>query len=323
MAFKPLISVILPTYNRLQYLPETVETILNQTFTDFELIIIDDGSTDGTKEWINKQADCRIRYINYTENRGVSYARNMGLDLVQGKYIAFCDSDDLNESTRFEEQVNVLEADEELVVCGSNIGVFGLHNQVWRYKGKPLPFRVKALFQIPFHFPASMVRRSFLEKEKIRFRAEIQSADDYYFLMRVVSKGKAIVVQKPLYHYRQHASSISFEQTREQKENAIAISQIAFKDILQYHLKTREAAHLYDFIRDIAKPKDQAFTFQTVDKIINFTKQSTGLTNEEKESLISFLERKKTRFNKRWYKLLLFLKKKAIYVRYNFLSLLR
>jgi len=198
-----LISVILPTYNRQLLLAEAVESIFNQSLSDFELIIINDGSTDKTEEWIKSQTDQRIKYISYSENKGVSFARNKGLDLAQGKYIAFADSDDLNEKTRFAEQVAVLEADENLVVCGCDIQFFGNSNLLLDYRDAVhLPFRMKALFGIPFHFPAAMVRRAFLEKEKIRFRPEVRSADDYYFLMKIVAKGESTVIPKALYQYR-------------------------------------------------------------------------------------------------------------------------
>jgi len=150
----PLISVILPTYNRLQFLPQTVESILNQTLADFELIIINDGSTDKTEEWVKKQNDKRIRYIGYPKNRSVSHARNMGLDAARGEFIAFADSDDLNDKTRFSEQVACLTSDEEIAVCGTDIQFFGLKTNTRTYRQRLLPFRVKALFEIPFHFPA-------------------------------------------------------------------------------------------------------------------------------------------------------------------------
>ena len=128
------------------------------------------------------------------------------MDAATGKYIAFTDSDDTNEKTRFEEQAATLEANEDIVVCGSDFLFFGLRNYVFEYRPLPLPYRVKALFQTPFHFPACMMSSAFLKKEKIRFRPEIRSADDYYFLMKTMAKGKAKTIPKPLYNYRSHNS---------------------------------------------------------------------------------------------------------------------
>jgi glycosyltransferase involved in cell wall biosynthesis len=308
----PLISVILPTYNRLDFLPETVESILNQTFSDFELIIINDGSTDNTESWVKEQTDERIRYIGYSKNQGVSYARNQGLDAARGKYIAFIDSDDINEKTRFEKQVAVLEADIQIAVCSSNIQYFGLRKEVLKYKEKPLPFRIKALFQTPFHFPASMMRRSFLEKENIRFRPEIQSADDYYFLMKIMAKGKAVVIQKTLYQYRWHEGSISLKKRKEQDANALAISQMAFEDILNLKLNDVELNSILRFYRRQSLPKEKKLVDHIVQKLIDFTNQHTNLSNDEKRALTNFLIKQQLHIEKKWFQLLIFSIKKEI-----------
>lgn len=90
----PKVSVIIPTYNRATLLPRAVNSVLNQTYRDFELIIVDDGSTDNTKEVIRKYKDPRIQYIKHDKNKGGSAARNLGIKMAKGEYIAFLDSDD-------------------------------------------------------------------------------------------------------------------------------------------------------------------------------------------------------------------------------------
>ena len=90
---KPFFSIILPTYNRAHFLPKAIESVLKQTFEDWELIIVDDGSTDNTKEVVAKYQDSRIRYF-FQENQERSAARNNGIDQAQGEYVCFLDSDD-------------------------------------------------------------------------------------------------------------------------------------------------------------------------------------------------------------------------------------
>lgn len=90
----PFFSVIIPAYNRLCTLPATLESVLHQTYTDFEVIVADDGSSDGTSKWVNDQSDNRIRYV-YQSNRGVCAARNLGASIAEGMYLIFLDSDDL------------------------------------------------------------------------------------------------------------------------------------------------------------------------------------------------------------------------------------
>lgn len=91
---KPTVSVILPTYNRAHLIGRSIQSILNQTYQDFEIIVVDDGSSDNTKEVINSFSDMRIKYVRQQENRGASVARNIGIKLSKGAYIAFQDSDD-------------------------------------------------------------------------------------------------------------------------------------------------------------------------------------------------------------------------------------
>jgi len=288
----PLISVIIPTYNRQQFLVKAVESILNQTITDFELIIVNDGSVDDTGEWIKSQTDPRIKYISYPKNKGVSYARNRGLKVAKGKYIAFADSDDFSEPERFEEQIKLLESDEHLAICSSNCQYFGLRDTLLTFPEDPLPYRLKAIFQTPFHFPACMVRHSFLKKENIRFRSEVRSADDYYFLMRIVAKGKAAVIQKTLYNYRWHESSISLEKTEEQAKNELMISRLAFEEILNLKVSRSEARIWYRFYRGQLDFEELAETKLTLKKILNPLKINTNITALERRELTDFCYQK-------------------------------
>lgn len=107
----PAVSVIIPTYNRAPYIAETIESVLNQTYTDYEIIVIDDGSTDNTREAVGPYTD-QIQYV-VQENSGSSGARNHGLRLAQGQYIAFLDSDDVWLPDKLEKQITYMEAHPE------------------------------------------------------------------------------------------------------------------------------------------------------------------------------------------------------------------
>lgn len=105
----PKVSVIIPAYNAMSYLPETLESVFGQTFTDLEILIVNDGSLDDIVEWASQIADSRVKFISQA-NQGVSAARNTGIIKAQGEYIAFLDADDLWEPTKLEKQVHCLEA---------------------------------------------------------------------------------------------------------------------------------------------------------------------------------------------------------------------
>ncbi|MFG1485247.1 glycosyltransferase family A protein [Halobacteriovorax sp. RZ-1] len=104
-----LVSVIIPTYNRAMFLARAIDSVLRQSFQDFELIVIDDGSTDNSKQTVESYSDSRIKYF-FQENRGVSAARNLGVKKSSGKYIAFLDSDDEWKEDKLEKQLSLLDS---------------------------------------------------------------------------------------------------------------------------------------------------------------------------------------------------------------------
>jgi len=123
-----LVSVIIPTWNRASFVSEAIQSVLKQTCHDFELIVIDDGSTDNTREMVAKYGS-RVRYF-YQENQGVSAARNAGIRLAQGEYLAFLDSDDLWHKRKLAVQLEVLQTDPSVKICYTN--------EIWRRNGKHL-----------------------------------------------------------------------------------------------------------------------------------------------------------------------------------------
>jgi len=107
---RPLVSVILPTYNRASLLPRAIKSVLDQTYKNFELIIVDDNSTDNTKKIVNDFKDERIKYIWHKENKGAAASRNTGIKMAKGEYIAFQDSDDEWFPEKLDKQIKVFES---------------------------------------------------------------------------------------------------------------------------------------------------------------------------------------------------------------------
>lgn len=117
----PMISVILPVYNSEKYIEKTIRSVLNQTYEDFELLIIDDIPTDNTMSIVDSIHDDRIRIICNGENKGIAYSRNRGIECCKGKYIALMDYDDIALENRFEKQVAFLEDNPDVDVVGGRI----------------------------------------------------------------------------------------------------------------------------------------------------------------------------------------------------------
>lgn len=121
MSGTPAVSVVVPTYNRAYCLPDTLRTVLSQSFADFELIVVDDGSTDATQATLAAQFnDPRLKYVRQ-DNAGVSAARNTGMRMSRGKYIAFCDSDDLWDSLKLQLQVAAMERFSSAGICWTDL----------------------------------------------------------------------------------------------------------------------------------------------------------------------------------------------------------
>ncbi len=124
---EPLVSVILPTYNRAHLIEKSIKSVLDQTYTNFELLIIDDGSDDNTENVVKNIDDPRIKYIKCIENKGANVARNIGIDTAQGTYIAFQDSDDEWYIDKLEKQVTAMQE------ASPSIGV--VYSGYWRMQG--------------------------------------------------------------------------------------------------------------------------------------------------------------------------------------------
>ena len=114
----PKVSVVIPLYNRRDYIADCIQSVLEQDFADFEIVVVDDGSTDGSDEVIAGLKDSRIRYYRNETNRGISYTRNRLNTLASGSYIAILDSDDLAEPGRLTKQVNFLDLNPEVSLLG-------------------------------------------------------------------------------------------------------------------------------------------------------------------------------------------------------------
>ena len=197
------ISVILPTYNRAPFIKRSVESILRQTFGDFELIIVDDGSTDSTEEIVRSITDPRIVYVRHSPNRGAAVSRNEGLKLATGKYIAFHDSDDEAFPERLEEGYKALSA------SGAGVGLVysGAYTVIGGRKYRfPVPRFAACEYVYPkalryglYNIPliTCMLRREVFDKAGT-FSLKQKAFIDLEFFMRVSRHYRFDYIDKPL-----------------------------------------------------------------------------------------------------------------------------
>jgi glycosyltransferase involved in cell wall biosynthesis len=225
MSNSPKVSVVMSVFNGEAFLSEAIESILNQTFRDFEFIIIDDGSTDKTAEILAAYAsrDLRIR-IRSHENKGLAVSLNVGIGLAQGKYVARMDADDISLPTRFQQQVDFLEAHPEVGVLGGASEVINLQRQVIDIRHPPLQdSEIKAIMfrhNIMSH-PSVMMRREILLAVG-GYRPALVDAEDYDLFLRMGERSQLANLDTPLIRLRIHPNQVSRSHLQHQVVCALA-----------------------------------------------------------------------------------------------------
>jgi glycosyltransferase involved in cell wall biosynthesis len=207
----PKVSVIIPCYNAMPYLSETVDSVLRQTYTNFEIIIIDDGSSDKTVEWASQLTDPRIKLISQ-ENKGAAGARNTGIANSQGEYIAFLDADDLWEPTKLEKQVQCLDKNSSVGLVHTWIAFVDAHGKptgkimttdgegnIWKQVAEYNPVRCGS---------TSMIRRCCFETVGL-FDQSLRFVEDWDMWIRIASRYTFGLVKEPLVCYREHPNNKS------------------------------------------------------------------------------------------------------------------
>ncbi|NLE74758.1 MAG: glycosyltransferase [Actinobacteria bacterium] len=208
----PRVSVVMAVYNREKYVQEAVDSILAQTFADFEFIIVDDGSTDRTGEILTTYRDERIRLVRNAQNRGVSHSANRGISLAVGEYIARMDSDDISKPGRLMAQMQFLDRNPDIDVVGAwmeHIDQDGRPTGRYsKYPSSVMGLHWFGLFDCPVANPAVMARRTFFGSAG-GYDEALVSGEDYELWARSSLAFKFSNIQEVLVRYRIHGSSLS------------------------------------------------------------------------------------------------------------------
>jgi len=208
---KPLLTVVMPTYNGEKYISEAIDSVLNQTFENFELLIINDGSVDNTIKIISSYKDERIRLIDLEENKGIAYCRNLGLREALSEFLTWTDCDDLNLPTRFEKQLDFLQNNLDFGGCGTWLSRFKEGKIYYVTKAYENPKTIKAalLFK-PASIPnaTAMLRLSEIRRNNLWYDEELKISEDYDFIFRCSRHLKFSNIQEVLYMYRDSETSI-------------------------------------------------------------------------------------------------------------------
>ena len=211
----PKITVLMPVYNCDLYIATAVESILNQTFTDFEFLIIDDASTDTTLSIIQSYTDPRIQLIEKSVNSGYTHSLNYGLQLAKGKYIARMDGDDISYPERFAKQLAYLETNPDTVVCGTTYKIVG-NNKKIRLPEKHDEIAIGFLKGNCIAHPSVMIRKECLDTFLIQYDVTKEPAEDYDMWIRLLAIGKLHNLQDVLLEYRLYSNQVSRKRALEQ-----------------------------------------------------------------------------------------------------------
>jgi len=206
----PKVTVVIPCYNQAHYLVECLNSVLGQTLSFWEAIVIDDASTEGDAAAVAQAlGDPRIRVVRHEKNRGLAAARNTGFRLASAPLVLPLDSDDMLAPTYLEQTVRALETHLEIDCVFTHFKFFGASDEVCRYEVRDVPFLLQAQW-IPG--PGTLMRRTVWEKAKGYCEAEeLRSGnEDWDFWLTVAELGlHAMALPEPLYLYRKHAASMS------------------------------------------------------------------------------------------------------------------
>lgn len=190
-------------YNKGPFVEEAVRSVLDGTFADFELLVVDDASTDDGPAIVRRIADPRIRLIESDRNTGRAAAANRGYDAAQGEYIAVLDADDIAYPERLARQIAFMDQHPSVGVCGGFAQLIGERSVVGKWPASDRECRGKLLFGDPVLYGTAMFRRSVLEEHHLRSDAAWHwPAEDYLFMLRVGVHAEFANLQEPLIQYR-------------------------------------------------------------------------------------------------------------------------
>lgn len=215
-----MISVVMPVYNSEKFLSSAIESILNQSFSEFEFLIFNDASTDNSKQIINDylKIDNRIKFHDSSINKGYSYLLNESLKYLNYNYLARMDADDISDKLRFEKQYDFLKKNQEYSVVGSFINIIDETDHFIRKSKYPInDYDIKKSLKefSTFAHPSTMINTSYLNKIG-GYRTIFEPAEDYDLWIRLSKISKLKNIDEYLLNYRQHSSSVSLKRKEEQ-----------------------------------------------------------------------------------------------------------
>ncbi len=215
------VTVLMPTYNVAPYVKEAIGSVLRQTFSDFELLVVDDASTDDTLAHVRAIEDPRIRIAAFDNNVGLAENLNRGLALITTEYVARMDGDDIAEPIWLEREVNILDNHPDIGICSGGFERFGTMKSLVRFPERHEDCMANMLFECSVIVPT--FRMSLYRDHGLRYSSEAFPAEDYRFWAECLRVTKIHNVQETLFHYRMHPTQICTARREEQQKKVAEV----------------------------------------------------------------------------------------------------
>ncbi len=226
MIQSPSVSVLMPVYNAEKYLKYSIESILNQTFLNFQFFIVNDGSDDNSENVILDYAnkDKRIVYIKNEHNEGLIHTLNKGIDIINSKYLVRMDADDIAMPERIKKQVEFMESNPEILISGTQIQYFGESNNISDFPLNHKSIHARLLFGSALAHPTIIIQLNKLKAHGLKYDESYLHAEDYNLWTRAAKVGKLANIDEVLLHYRLEGQNITINNwhTRENRLKKIA-----------------------------------------------------------------------------------------------------
>lgn len=230
----PRVSVLMSVYNGEKYLKESIESILSQTYSDFEFIIIDDGSTDNSLKIIKAFPDQRIRLVCNKKNIGLANSLNRGIKLAQGEYILRMDADDISLPNRITKQVKYMDANPDIDISGvwiKHIMQDKKEKLIWKFPTDPAMISFTLLFYNPIGHNTVIIRKKLFSTNKLLYDPSYETAEDYDLWVRASKFSKMSNLGKVLVLYRRHYEQIGVKKAARQKKVSLLIVRNQLKEL--------------------------------------------------------------------------------------------
>ena len=296
----PKITVLMPVYNGEKYLRSAIESILNQTYKDFEFLIINDGSTDESERIILSYSDDRIRYVKNERNLRLIKTVNKGITLAKGLYIARMDCDDISLPNRFEEQMQALEKDPTLDgVSGRSYDLYYDLSIKRNLRFLPLhfdAFRFTSLFEVSYIHPCLMIKTEVLRNEPFKDDDAALNVEDFELGCRLVQKGYKIEnLDSFQIYYRKNLEGVCFTHRDEQKEKSYIIAKNNLAAVLNFEL----TANFYSLLTE-KKGFDSfgklRFAIHNLNVLVHSFLAKYNISNNSKSDIKSWMRIRKFSF---------------------------